>query len=95
MESGPAIARDAMKRSGKAAEVLSMRQASRGAAAMDVDRISGMGGVGQEQSPSWTREKMRRRKFVEEVPAEVEGESDEEKPAAEDDDHEGLLDVIA
>lgn len=54
-----------------------------------------MGGVGQEQSPSWTREKMRRRKFVEEVPAEVEGESDEEKPAAEDDDHDGLLDVIA
>ena len=59
---------------------------------MDVDRISTMGGVGQEQTPSWTREKMRRKKFAEEVPPEVEGE--EATPAAED-DHDGQLDVIA
>ena len=65
------------------------------AAAMDVDRISGMGGVGQEQTPSWTREKMRRKKFTEEVSPEVEGDSEEATTAAEDDGHDGLLDVIA
>lgn len=62
---------------------------------MDVDRISGMGGVGQEQTPSWTREKMRRKKFTEEVPAEVEGDPEDAAQAAEDDGHDGLLDVIA
>jgi hypothetical protein len=60
---------------------------------MDVDRISGIGGVGQEQTPSWTREKMRRKKFAEEVPAEVEAEDG--TPSAVDDDHDGQLDVIA
>jgi hypothetical protein len=33
---------------------------------MEVDRVSQMGGVGQEQTPSWTRNKMRRRKSVDE-----------------------------
>ncbi len=61
---------------------------------MDVDRISSMGGVGQEQTPSWTREKMRRKKFAENV--EPEAESEEPTQAAEpDDDHDGALDVIA
>lgn len=60
---------------------------------MDVDRISGIGGVGQEQTPSWTREKMRRKRFIEEVPAEVDAEDAE--PPAVDDHHDGLLDVIA
>jgi hypothetical protein len=54
-----------------------------------------MGGVGQEQTPSWTREKMRRKKFTEEVSPEVEGDSEEATTAAEDDGHDGLLDVIA
>jgi hypothetical protein len=62
---------------------------------MDVDRISGMGGVGQEQTPSWTREKMRRKKFAEQVPPEVESDTDEGKTPAQEDDHDGLLDVIA
>lgn len=60
---------------------------------MDVDRISGVGGVGPEQTPCWTREKMRRRKFVEDVPPEVEGS--EEPEAQQDEDHDGQLDVIA
>jgi len=62
---------------------------------MDVDRISGMGGVGQEQTPSWTREKMRRKKFAEEVPPEVDEDPEEATLPAKDDGHDGLLDVIA
>lgn len=78
-----------------AAEVLSVRpRASEPrAAAMDVDRISEVGGVGPEPTPSWTREKMRRRKFVEDIPPEVEGSEDSEPP--QDEDHSGQLDVIA
>jgi hypothetical protein len=34
---------------------------------MEVDRVSQMGGVGQEQTPSWTRARMRRRKFSEDA----------------------------
>jgi hypothetical protein len=63
---------------------------------MDVDRISPMGGVGQEQNPSWTREKMRRRKFTAEVePSESEAEEQAAAVAEVDSDHDGLLDVIA
>lgn len=60
---------------------------------MDVDRIQPMGGVGQEQTPSWTRDKMRRRKFTEDVEKEVEGEPEPEPP--EEKDHDGSLNVIA
>jgi hypothetical protein len=59
---------------------------------MDVDRISPMGGVGQEANPSWAREKMRRRKFTEDVEKEV--ESDEAEVAAVE-EHDGVLDVMA
>lgn len=62
---------------------------------MDVDRISSMGGVGQEQTPSWTREKMRRRKFAENVEPEAETEPELSAPAEQDEDHDGALDVIA
>jgi hypothetical protein len=63
---------------------------------MDVDRIAPMGGVGQEPNPSWTREKMRRRKFAEEVDPEVEGEPEESTDTvAEDTTRDGSLDVIA
>lgn len=55
-----------------------------------------MGGVGQEQNPSWTREKMRRRKFTAEVePSESEAEEQAAAVAEVDSDHDGLLDVIA
>lgn len=68
----------------------------RRAAAMDVDRIAPMGGVGQEPNPSWTREKMRRRKFAEEVDPEVQGEPEESTDTvAEDTTRDGSLDVIA
>jgi HSP20 family molecular chaperone IbpA len=68
--------------------------ARRRAAVMDVDRISAMGGVGQEQNPAWTREKMRRRKFSEEVEL-SEGEQQEAAAAVVDEYHDGLLDVMA
>ena len=69
--------------------------ARRRAAVMDVDRISAMGGVGQEQTPAWTRAKMRRRKFTEDVDL-SEGEQEEAAAAAGvDEDHDGLLDVMA
>ena len=60
---------------------------------MDVDRISAMGGVIQEHDPAWLRAKARRRKFSEEVEAEVVEEP--EAGAAEDEEHEGSLDVVA
>jgi hypothetical protein len=60
---------------------------------MDVDRIAAMGGVGQEQNPSWTRAKMRRRKFAEEVEPEV-VEAEAETVEGEE-GHDGMLDVMA
>jgi hypothetical protein len=70
---------------------------------MEVDRVSQIGGVRQEADPSWTREKMRRRKFVEELPApENEAEETEQNETdpnesldAKDEKHEGGLDVMA
>ncbi|MGD0369375.1 MAG: hypothetical protein ABSA94_18140 [Acidobacteriaceae bacterium] len=62
---------------------------------MDVDRISAMGGVGQEQNPAWTRGKTRRRKFVEEVEPEVEGEREAAEPVDADEEHDGALDLMA
>jgi len=38
---------------------------------------------------------MRRKKFAEEVPPEVEAEPEEAIPPAKDDEHDGQLDVIA
>jgi hypothetical protein len=73
--------------------VCGFAEVKRRAEAMDVDRIAPMGGVGQEQDPAWTRGKMRRKKFAEEVEPEVEGEPEE--AVAADEDHDGLLDVIA
>lgn len=75
--------------------VCGFAEARRRAAAMDVDRISAMGGVGQEQNPSWTREKMRRRKFTEDV-APSESEAEEAAAAFDmDEEHDGLLNVMA
>ncbi|HUB20050.1 MAG TPA: hypothetical protein VL990_15520 [Acidobacteriaceae bacterium] len=60
---------------------------------MDVDRITRMSGVGQEQNPLWTRQKVRRRKFAEEVAPEAETEAGAE--AVEEERREGMLDVMA
>ncbi len=64
---------------------------------MEIDRISRMGGVGQDGAPSWTRDKMHRRKFVEEVePAEDEPDQEETaEPVELDEDHDGALDLLA
>jgi hypothetical protein len=75
---------------------------------MEIDRISRMGGVGQDGAPSWTRDKMHRRKFVEEVDRagdesgadelnqQDEGEQEEAVERVElDEDHDGALDVVA
>ena len=70
-------------------------RAGEAVAVMDVDRISSMGGVGQEQNPSWTREKMRRRKFAADVEPEAESEPEAPQSVDPDDGHDGQLDVIA
>ena len=54
-----------------------------------------MSGVGHEGSPLWNRAKMRRRKFVEELPAEIDSEQEEAIEAATDDEHDGVLNVMA
>ena len=70
------------------------------AGTMEVDRVSQMGGVGQEQTPSWTRSKMRRRKFAEEAePAETEEQEAQNEPEAErrasSDEEPRTLDLMA
>lgn len=92
-----AIARSAVK-NGNALPKSSLRDpqpAGRQAAKMDVDRISSIGGVGQEQNPAWTRNKLRRRKFAEDVPPETSAETESPAEPAEDADHGSSLDVIA
>lgn len=100
--SGKAIARHSLKSvwGRPKSRVCGFAGARRRAAAMDVDRISAMGGVGHEGSPLWNREKMRRRKFVEEVePSESEVEELEEAAAADyslgDENSARVLNVMA
>jgi hypothetical protein len=62
---------------------------------MEVDRISAMGGVGHEGNPAWTRGKMRRHKFAEEVEPEVEGEQEAAGPLDANEEHDGVLDLMA
>ena len=95
--SGNAIARDNLKSVGgrPKSRVCGFAGARRRAAVMDVDRISAMSGAGHEGSPLWNREKMRRRKFVEELPAEIDSEQEEAIEAATDDEHDGVLNVMA
>lgn len=44
---------------------------------MEVDRVGRMGPVTPEHAPRWTRDGLRRRRFVSEVEPEVESESDD------------------
>ena len=62
---------------------------------MEVDRVWRMGGVGQEPSPSWNRDKLHRRRFTEEVEPPVEAESEEAGGADAENRHEGTLDMMA
>jgi hypothetical protein len=65
-------------------------------AAMEVDRVSQMGGLRQEADPSWMREKMRRRKFVQDLPeSEAEDAEPQASEAVEEETHKDGLDVIA
>jgi hypothetical protein len=95
LHNGSTIARPWLKKESRLpkSSVCGLAKAKHEAAAMDVDRIAPMGGVGQEQNPSWTREKMRRRKFAEDVEKEVDGEP--QPGPAEEEDHDGSLNVIA
>ena len=63
---------------------------------MEVDRVSQMGGVDQEQTPAWTRNKLRRRKFTEEVElTEAERQEAEAAEASEPGDDARTLDLMA
>ncbi len=64
---------------------------------MEVDRVGRMGPVTPERTPAWTREGMRRRRFVPEVEPEVEGEPDDatEQPADDDPESKRDLDLMA
>lgn len=63
---------------------------------MEVDRVSQMGGVDQEQTPAWTRNKLRRRRFVEEPePTEIEQQEAEAAQPSEPGDDARTLDLMA
>jgi hypothetical protein len=63
---------------------------------MEVDRISRMSGVDHEQTPAWTRNKLRRRKFTEEVePAETEQQEAETAESSDPGDDARTLDLMA
>ena len=69
---------------------------------MEVDRVSRMGGVGQESVPAWPNSALRRRKFVEEIEepqSEAENEDREDAqeagPVESDESTTGELDVMA
>ncbi|MGA7522114.1 MAG: hypothetical protein WBW84_06510 [Acidobacteriaceae bacterium] len=64
---------------------------------MEVDRVGRMGPLASERTPAWTREKLRRRRFVSEVEPEVQDESDEAASGQENDPPEPKpdLDIMA
>ncbi|HEX3985044.1 MAG TPA: hypothetical protein VHX13_00430 [Acidobacteriaceae bacterium] len=68
-----------------------------GAAAMEVDRVGRMGPVTPERTPAWTREGLRRRRFVSEVEPEVEDDPEESPEDQSQDNPEPRrdLDVLA
>lgn len=64
---------------------------------MEVDRVGRMGPVTPERTPAWTRDGLRRRRFVSEVEPEVEGDPEDSAEEHSDDDPESKpdLDVMA
>ncbi|MGA8109911.1 MAG: hypothetical protein WB974_10770 [Acidobacteriaceae bacterium] len=63
---------------------------------MEVDRVAPMGGVRQEADPTWTRAKMRRRRFTEDVPENAEPEAGQDAGEPEGEEKKaGGLDVMA
>ena len=63
---------------------------------MEVDRVARMGPVAAQEKPAWTRDGLRRRRFVLEVEPEIEGDP-EDSPEEQGDDSEPKpdLDVMA
>lgn len=53
---------------------------------MEVDRVGRMGPVTPERTPAWTREGLRRRRYVPEVEPEVEGEPEDSAQQQSDED---------
>lgn len=63
---------------------------------MEVDRVGRMGPVTREHTSAWTRDGLRRRRFVAEVEPEVEDQPDDSDPEHEDPpDSKPDLDVLA
>ncbi|HZZ39250.1 MAG TPA: hypothetical protein VFE06_08965 [Acidobacteriaceae bacterium] len=64
---------------------------------MEVDRVGRMGPVTPERTPAWTREGLRRRRFVSEVEPEVEADPEDSTEGRSNDDPEPKpdLDVMA
>ncbi|HSY03076.1 MAG TPA: hypothetical protein VK819_13010 [Acidobacteriaceae bacterium] len=69
------------------------------ASAMEVDRVTEMGGVGRHEVVAWPRAGVRRRKFVEDVEdldeEDLEGAAEAAGEADAEDGHDGALDVMA
>jgi hypothetical protein len=72
--------------------------------AMEVDRVTQMGGVGHEAAPVWQKSSQRRRKFTQDASTPEHHDEDappDQSPDPEstdpdpDDKHSGLLDVMA
>jgi hypothetical protein len=66
------------------------------ASAMEVDRVTEMGGVGRHEVVAWPRAGVRRRKFVEDV-EDLDGEDLESsnEVVEKEDERDGALDVMA
>jgi hypothetical protein len=64
---------------------------------MEVDRVGRMEPVTPQRTPAWTRDGLRRRRFVSEVEPEVEGDSEDsaEKQSDGDPRNRRELDVMA
>jgi hypothetical protein len=69
------------------------------ASAMEVDRVTQMGGVGRHEVVAWPRAGVRRRKFVEDVEdlngEDLEGSVEAAGEEEMEEGHDGALDVMA
>ncbi|MGC2620099.1 MAG: hypothetical protein WA414_13730 [Acidobacteriaceae bacterium] len=62
--------------------------------AMEVDRVTGMGGMGRHEAPAWPRAAVRRRKFTEDV-EDLDGSVEDDVEEEMEEGHDGALDVMA
>lgn len=96
LSSGRTIARPRLKFAGQHAEGPDVWKK---ASAMEVDRVTQMGGVGRHEVVAWPRAGVRRRKFVEDVEdldgEDLEGSAEAADEEEREDGHDGALDVMA